>query len=466
MNTEWLKKRQTRYTAYFIGYLLVILAVLGAANWLANRHNKSVDTTSNKRFSLSDQTEKVVRNLKQDVRITYFDQTRNFDNAKDLLGRYDNLSTKLSVEYVDPDKKPTIARAAGIRQTGTSVIDVGGKTEQTTSLTEEEITGALIRAMKTGARNVCLVSGSGEGSLDESGRTGYSNAKEALEKANYKTRSISLLGVDAAAAPAVKPGEAAAPKAPQVPSDCTILVVAGPRYEYPKPVVDAIKSYIDNGGRALFMLGPPLKLGSSEASEQPALAAQLDSWGITLNKDLVYDASGMGQLFGLSEFAPLVANYESHAIVREMREIATAFPLVRSMEVKSGAEKLFSTTGNSSATTNIGGPKIVADPGKDKKGPFTVGAAATIGKGRIVVVGSSEWASNGALRFQGNRDLFLNMMNWLSSDEDLISIRPKDPEDRRLTLSRRQMQLLFWSSVVFLPLIVIGSGLTVWWRRR
>jgi ABC-type uncharacterized transport system involved in gliding motility auxiliary subunit len=95
-----------------------------------------------------------------------------------------------------------------------------------------------------------------------------------------------------------------------------------------------------------------------------------------------------------------------------------------------------------------------------------LGAAATIGKGRVVVVGSSGWIANNYFRFNGNRDLFLNAMNWLSSDEDLISIRPKDPEDRRLTLSRRQISMLFWSSVVLLPLIVIGSGLTVWWRRR
>jgi ABC-type uncharacterized transport system involved in gliding motility auxiliary subunit len=467
MEFSWLKTRQTKYTGYFIAYLLVIVAVLGAANWLANRHNKSVDLTSNKRFSLSDQTEKVVKGLSRDVKITYFDQTRNFQNAKDLLDRYDNLSTKLTVEYIDPDKKPTIAKAAGVRNYGTVFIDSGTKREEAKSVTEEEITGALIRSLKSGERNVCFVSGSGEGSLEQSDRSGYSQAKEAIERNNYKTRAISLLGADNPAAAAPKPGQpAAAPSGPAVPKDCTILVVAGPRYEYPQAVADAINKYVQDGGRALLMMPPPLKLGGQETSEQPAFAKVIEGWGVTLDKDLIYDASGVGQIFGLSEFAPLVANYESHPIVREMKEVATAFPLARSLEVKSGAEKLFSTTGNSSATTNISGQRITADPSKDKKGPFTLGAAATAGKGRVVVVGSSEWASNSALRFQGNRDLLLNMLNWLSSDEDLISIRPKDPEDRRLTLNRRQMSLLFWSSVVFLPLIVVGSGLAVWWRRR
>ncbi|HSW48878.1 MAG TPA: hypothetical protein VLH09_01830, partial [Bryobacteraceae bacterium] len=87
-------------------------------------------------------------------------------------------------------------------------------------------------------------------------------------------------------------------------------------------------------------------------------------------------------------------------------------------------------------------------------------------QGRFVVVGSSAWAANYILPFNGNRDLFLNMMNWLSSDEDLISIRPKEPEDRRLSLTRQQMTRVFYSSVVGLPVLVILVGLGVWWRRR
>src|ERR1043165_2230176 len=106
MQPEWMKARQTKYGAY----LVVIILVLGGANWLANRHNKSFDLTSNKRFSLSDQTVKVVKGLNRDVKITYFDKTSEFPRARDVLDRYGNLSTKLSVDYVDPDKKPQLAK--------------------------------------------------------------------------------------------------------------------------------------------------------------------------------------------------------------------------------------------------------------------------------------------------------------------------------------------------------------------
>jgi len=480
MNSEWLKARQTRYGAYLFTYLVVIIAVLGATNWLANRHNKSFDSTSNKRFSLSEQTGKIVKGLSRDVTITYFDKTTEFGRARDLLDRYGNLSTKLHIDYVDPDKKPQLARAANVRTYGTIYIDSGLRKEEAKSLTEEDVTGALIRSLKSGERNVCFVTGSGEHGLDDSGRTGYSSVKEALEKNNYKTKTISLLEAGGAAPPqAVKLGQPAASAAdgakPAVPADCTVLVVAGPKYDYTQPEVDAIKSYVENGGRALFLIDPPLKLGRDDYSGSPALATVISRWGVTLDKDLALDTSGVGQIFGLGPEVPLVTSYESQPIVRDLKDVATAFPLARTLDVKSTstgtAEKLFSTSSNSYATTSINSPEIRIDPKKDKKGPLALAASGTYkgaaGKeGRFVVVGSSNWASNNILRFNGNRDLFLNMMNWLSSDEDLISIRPKDPEDRRLNISTRQMSALAYSSMLFLPLIVVVSGFVVWWQRR
>jgi ABC-type uncharacterized transport system involved in gliding motility auxiliary subunit len=483
MNTEWLKARQTRYGAYLFTYLVVIIAVLGATNWLANRHNKSYDSTSNKRFSLSEQTAKVVKGLQRDVTVTYFDKTTEFGRARDLLDRYGNLSTKLRIAYVDPDKKPQAAKAAGVRTYGTIYIDSGLRREEAKSLTEEDITGALIRSLKSGERNVCFVTGSGERSLDDTGRTGYSSTKEALEKNNYKTRTISLLQAGAATTPEpVKLGQQAAPPTangakPQVPADCTVLVVAGPKYDYTQPAVDAIKTYVENGGRALFLIDPPLKLGREDTAANAALAGVIQSWGVTLNKDLALDTSGVGQLFNLGPEVPLVTSYESQPIVRDLKEVATAFPLSRTLDVKSPekgtAEKLFSTSASSFATTKINSSEIRIDPKTDKKGPLTLAAAGTYNnsgdkskEGRFVVVGSSNWIVNNIVRFNGNRDLFLNMMNWLSSDEDLISIRPKDPDDRRLNISNRQMNTLFYSSMIFLPLIVVASGFAVWWRRR
>jgi ABC-type uncharacterized transport system involved in gliding motility auxiliary subunit len=460
MKLSWLKARQTKYTGYVTIYIAVILAVLTAVNYLADQHNATYDSTKNKLYSLSEQTDKVVKGLKQDITITYFDRSTEFSHARDLLNRYANLSPRLKVVYVDLEKNPQLARSMGVRSLGTIFVQAGVKREEAKSLTEEEVTGALIRAIKSGDRNACFVSGSGERTLENSSRDGLSTLREALEKSNYKTRTISLI------------------EKPEVPKDCTVLVVAGPRMDYTDAEVAAIQTYVQNGGRALFMLDPPLSMGRQATTENPALVKLLGDWGVTVDKDLVLDMSGAGQLFGLGPETPLVLNYESQPIVRDMKGVATVFPIARSLEAttsgKTSVEKLFETSSDSYATDRVSGREIRVDPKKDKKGPFALAVAGTYtggkpgNQGRFVVVGSSMWASNGVFpaRSLGNRDLFLNMMNWLSSDEDLISIRPKEPADQSFVMTRSQRDLVFYWSIIIMPFAVVLSGFMVWWKRR
>ncbi len=466
MNTNWMKARQTKFATYAAVYVLVVLAVLGGINFLANRYEKSYDSTANKQYSLSDQTIKVVKGLKNDVTVTYFDQASRFPEARGLLGRYAALSPKFHVEYIDPERKPQQAKAAGYRRDVSILVDSGVRKEEAKSLSEEEITGALIRSMKTGERNACFVTGSGEHSLDETGAGGYAAVKQSLERNNYKTRTISLLR-----GAGELPAAGAAPTAGkmEVPKDCTVLIVAGPAHDYVQPETDAIKAYVEGGGHALFLLDPALNLGRNPIDENTTLDALLDGWGVTVQKDLVLDTSGIGQIFGLGPEVPLVTSYEAHAIVNQMKDIATAFPEARSIEVKSGAspQKLFSTGDNSFATFHLDKFPITRDPKTDKPGPLPLAAAGTVGNGgRFVVVGSSNWVANGYIRFNGNRDLFLNMINWLTADEDLISIRPKTPEDRPLNINPSRVNLIFYLSVLIFPLAVVGFGMATWWKRR
>ena len=439
-------------------YIVVVFAITTVANVLGNRYNKSYDSTSNKRYSLSEQTAKIVKGLKQDATITYYDQSTRFQTAKDQLEQYANLSPKVKVEYVDVDKKPQIAREAGIKNYGTTIVQIGAKKEEAKSLTEEGITGAFIRDLKNTTRTVCFVTGSGEHQIDDSERSGYSRFKDLLGKDNYEAKSISLL------------------QKAEVPTDCTVVVVAGPTGDYQQPEVDALKKYVEDGGRALFMLDPPLKIGRSDIADNDALAAVLAGWGVTLQKDLILDLNPIGQLAGLGPQVALVTTYASQPIVSEMKGTATGFPLVRSMDVKSegksSVEKLFSSSDSSLATTKLNSPDIDPNDPKNKKGPLTIAAAGTYNtgkensQGRFVVIGSAAWAANSFLNFNGNRDLALNTMNWLSSDEDLISIRPKAPEDRKVTMTRAQISIVRITSIFILPLIVIVAGVSVWWRRR
>jgi ABC-type uncharacterized transport system involved in gliding motility auxiliary subunit len=440
-------------------YIIVILAVLVVANFLANRYNKSFDATANKRFTLSDQTKKVVGDLKQDVTIRYFDRANGMQGAKDLLDRYQNLSPKLHIQYVDLLKNPTVARAANVTREGEAVVEVGSRREDAKTFDEEGVTGALIRALKGGEREVCVVSGHGEHRLDDSSQNdGFSGFQTIVQRDNYKVQSVNLQ------------------QKAEVPADCTLLVVAGPTGDYIQPEVDAIKKYIESGGRALFMLDPPLRLGRKQISDNQALSGLLESWGVTVDKNLLLDESAASQLLGGGPEAPVILQYDSHPIVNDLTNISTAFPLSRSLETKNTDKttitKLFSTSAESYATSDLASSEIRINPAKDKHGPFTLAVAGTYagGKpsesGRFVVVGNSGWASNQALGFSGNRNLLLNMVNWLSSDEDLISIRPKEPEDRRINLTRAQFRSVQITSQFFLPLIVIIGGVMVWLKRR
>ena len=172
MASQWLKARQTKYAAYATIYVLVVVVAIVVANVLANRFDKSYDATSNKRYSLSQQTAKIVKGLKENATITYFDQSTRFREGKDLLEEYAGLSPKVKIEYVDPDKNPTAAREAGIRNFGTAVVQIGAKREEAKSMTEEGITGAFIRDLKSSTRTVCFVTGSGEHQIDESSQIG------------------------------------------------------------------------------------------------------------------------------------------------------------------------------------------------------------------------------------------------------------------------------------------------------
>jgi ABC-type uncharacterized transport system involved in gliding motility auxiliary subunit len=458
VHSRFLRARQTKYIGYATLYILVVLAIVVAANVLADRYNKSLDATSNKRFSLSDQTAKIVKGLKQGATITYYDQPNRFHQAKDQLDPYANLSPKIHVEYVDIDKNPQVAREANVKNYGVAVVQIGANKQEAKSLTEEGITGAFIRDLKNTTRTVCFVAGSGEHQIDDSDRSGYSRLKDLLSKDEYVAKSINLL------------------QKAEIPADCTVLVVGGPSGDYVQPQVDAIQKYVEDGGRGLFLLDPPLKMGRSEIADNDALTHLLGTWGVTLDKDLILDLNPIGQVVGVGPQVALVTTYDTHPIVTDMKRTATGFPLSRSLQVqntsKTNVQKLFSSSDTSLATEKLNSPSVDPSDPKNKKGPLPLAAAGTYktskenSQGRFVVVGSSEWVANSFLNFNGNRDLALNAVNWLSSDEDLISIRPKEQEDRNITMTRAQLNVVRITSQFLLPLMVIFAGVSVWWRRR
>ena len=469
-NLSWLRRRQTKYGAYVAAYVLVVLALVTLANWAVNRHaTKSWDLTATKRYSLSDQTRKIVGGLDRDVTVHYFDRKAQFGPARDLLENYNHLSPRLSVKYVDPVRKPVIARQFEVESLGTIIVTSGDRTEEANLLDEQSVTNALIRVLKTGKKNGCFVEGHGEHGVDDTQGQGFSGAKKALEDSHYAVKSISLL------------------RQAMVPQDCAVVVVAGPETEYVEPEIEALRSFVESGGRVLFLLDP----GGSEN-----LAELLNSWSVELKNDLVVDINPMSQLFGGDVIMPIISEYKSHAITRELNRISTLMPLARSVQPGKDSnpevflDTLFETSSESWSTDFK--PRLTREDlaqGSEQRAPVPIAVAGTVKtaeaggdkdasgsdgngleelekkEGRFVVIGSSGFPANNYMDFGGNRDLFVNTVNWLSSDEDLISVRPKSPEDRRVNLSVAQMDYvkLYVGSQV---LLIIITGVVVWWRRR
>ncbi len=451
--TQTVASQQARFGATAGLYTIVVIAILAAINYLGVRFNKPLDLTSNKRFTLSQETQRIVGNLKQDATITYFDTSRNFDQARGLLDRYKNLSPKIHIEYVDLRTQPMRGREYGVRYQGTAFVEEGARREEAKSFDEQGITGAFLKISK-GVRKVCFVSGSKERALDLTDGPGLSAFKTLLERDNYTADSITLLDKN------------------KVPDDCKVTVVAGPRADYTANEVSALKNYVENGGRALFLLDPPLDFRGEHIAENTPLTNLLESWGVTLDKDLVLENTALTAIYGPEN--PPINHYDDQPIVNDLKGSYVIMPLARSLEVKNAGKstvsKLFSTSDAAVATTELSSGRVRMDDPKNKKGPFVLGAAGTYdtGKpnenGRFVVIGTSGFLTNDMLTTALNRDLALNTINWLSSDEDLISIRPKEPEDRKL--DPRGVNLTLYSEVFAFPILIIVAGVAVFMKRR
>ena len=200
----------------------------------------------------------------------------------------------------------------------------------------------------------------------------------------------------------------------------------------------------------------------------------LAKYGLELGDDLVIETNPVGRLFGVGPEVPIVQQYDSHPITRDLGGIMTAFPLSRSIGIARTppqgvvAQSLAKTSTGSWAETNrdeVKRGQLRMDD-KDVKGPVTVAAVATKDKARLVVFGTAALAANNGLGFQGNRDFFLNTVSWLAEEEDQISIRAKDVKKTPVFLSAQQAQAVFLLPVVVLPALVLTGGIVAVVRRR
>lgn len=475
------RHRQTRLGAIAAISIVLVLGILVALNYLASRRNQRWDLTSNQQFSLSDQTRQVLQKLDEPVQaFVFYDREEGPARFRDRFSEYEYASNgKLSVEYIDPVREPMRARQHEVQALNTVVLTYRDRTERvvTADAEEQQITNALIKVLTGEQRVIYFVQGHGERDTVSSERDGYSAIAQALGSENYRVEPLALAQTSS------------------VPEDTSVLIVAGPTTDLLQTEIEAIRQYLDRGGKLLVMLDPPEKAG---LKPPPNLTALLREWAIEVGDNVIVDTSGVGQLFGANEVVPVAMRYPPHAIVQRFNVI-TAYPLARSVKPIEGgvdgrtAQTFIESSGASWGETNLAdlfaGRPVKFDEGQDIEGPVPIAAAMSTAAPnppkpaqeektdtgsaevpavdtRVAAIGDSDFASNAYLGVQGNRDLFLNTVNWLAQQENLISIRPRDAEDRRLTLTGAQRTLVMWGPLILLPLAIAAVGISVLRRRR
>jgi ABC-type uncharacterized transport system involved in gliding motility auxiliary subunit len=452
----YFSKRSSQLGTNTIVLSLGVIVILGVVNFFGFRHPKRWDVTTEKLYSLSDQTRKIVGGLQKDVTIIRFSKEPR-QQIDDLMAEYRALSPHFKFQTVDPQQRPEVAKQYGATHVDEVIVASGTRTEriEPTSfrgdLSEEDITSAILKVTRDQLKMVCFTTDHGEKSLSDTGAEGFSSVDAQLKKESYILKTVSLLSEKS------------------VPPDCNVLVIAGPTQAFFPPESDAVKKYLDDGGKVLILVDP---------EKDPKLDSLFQEWNVNVGKNLIVDASGLGSYFGTGPIFPIVTDYGTSPITKGFERTATMFPLARTVSTadknKTDPEMtdLLKTSPRSFTIPGLkpGQKEIRYDPKEDTMGPLSVGVSAIRKSGdkpeRLVVIGNSGFASNQWISQQRNGDLFFNAINWLSQDENLISIRPKAPTNRRIILTVGQKSALTWLDLIFLPAFVIFSGVYIWWKRR
>ncbi len=447
--------------------ILVLVAFIG------QRNPVRLDLTENKRYSISDQSQKIVRSLADNIQIKAFYQETdgNRDRTRDLLETYRSYSKKLNYQLIDPDRDPSLAKHYQIRNYGTLVLEGFGKTQSITTADEESITNAILKMTQEQQQVVYFLSGHGERDISNFEKDGYSTAKAAIEKENFQVKTLNLL------------------VNPKIPDDAALLVIAYPQKPLLGTELEALRKYLRRNGSLMILLEPFSDDGMGDF---------LKDHGVTISSDIVVDT--MSRVFGASYLVPVVTEYGFHKITDGFN-IACFLPTARSVfPAEESPEaidltELASTSDYSWADTTFRfgqsePPKF--EEGQDRQGPITVAVIAAItpktaddetdssqqteaedsasedppGQAQLAVFGDSDFASNSYFDLQGNSDFFLNTINFLAQQENLISIERPKPQSTPLTLSRSQGRLLFWVGLLLMPLMALIAGLAVFRMRR
>ncbi|MCP4716876.1 MAG: GldG family protein [Deltaproteobacteria bacterium] len=427
--------------ALFLGVLVLI-------NYITFRHNKRIDLTPEKRYTLSAHTLQTLDRLEDDLMATIFFKPKERRELEDQIRLFERASEKFSYRFVDLEKNPATAQAMNIKSYGAGIVEYRGKKERIQFFTEENVVRAIIRLTEEGEKTIRFVTGHGEKDISSvDPKNGYNRAKHTLELENYQVKDILLM------------------QAERVPADTMLLVVSGPQKDLFQKELELIDQFLQEGGRVLMLCDPfPLE----------RVEAWLKKHGVNLAHDFILDTKS--KLIALDELTPIIMPNKSHLIAKHMNQ-SVVFPVSRSVTAETtSAHDVLAHSGSESwaelDTKTVYDGTAVYNPERDTRGPVPVAVAVRVETktepGLMVVMGDSDFAANHYFDILGNKDLFLNTVNWLAKKQRLISTRTQAAQSpvSMLFLTENENRLVLWSAVIIEPALIILLGIAViFWRR-
>lgn len=448
--------RSTRYGLNSAAMVLLALAIVALVNWIAARHTWKYDTTKDKAFSLSSLTVNALKELKQPVKVTAFytyEDEASRSKIKTLLEDYQQHTKQLDVKMVDPLKNLNLVRQYDVTRNGTTVIESGTQKTTVTSTNEEDITNAILKVSSNKQTTVYFMQGHDEASTSTFDEHGLSAVAEALRKANYNVKDLAEFAAKG-----------------KVPEDCDLLVLPGPGVSYLDHEIQGILDYLNQGGRAIILDDP---------RADPSLGKIINPFGIRAADHIVVDDNCFFPLAG--PIMPCGVPQLGHAVTKEFDDRALLFfPDTRNLTYNQEAngKETYTKIVESSPTSWGETDKEQAsfEEGKDEKGPLTLGLLVTkkvegeqkkTDETRLAVFGDLNFVQNQFVNLSPwNYQLFSNTVAWLTEQENLIHLPPKESKGDVMFLSNTQIGYIWFLVIVIMPLAVIGTGITVWMRRK
>lgn len=454
-----LNKRTLSFGANSVFITILGVSIVGVFNFLSSQYPQKLDLTKNKIHTFSDQSVKVMKGLTEEMKAELYGDIGSKERYRPVFDNYKKLSNHFKFELVDPNKEPMRVKQAGIKKADTLMLTYKGKNMKVEEITEEKITNAVIKLTKEGKTTVCMLVGHGENSITNTAQDGIQGVKKGFEDQAYEVKELTLS------------------QETSIPADCNVIAMVGVSKALFPNEIKMLSDYLNNGGRAVIAMEATI----TQADQTKELRDLLKNWGIEVKTGLIIDP--VSRQLGVDASVPIIAQFNpEHAVTKDFKQ-QCYFPFARGIDLTSPAPEGMKTLWLAKTTPKAWGEvdmnsiakgQVQYNAGVDAMGPLVVAASVT-GKikdskamrdTRIVVFGSSQFTNNQYSRFGGNLDFFLNSVSWALEDESLISIRSKDAEAGKVELSQNEGIVIFWVSVVIIPLLIAALGIVIWIRRK